>query len=106
MKNVKYTSSKQLYEKACEYLEKEEIPTLAGLVLYLGFDSKEKFLNLKKDAKLGFSINLCLLRLEDITSKALYDKTLSQGAKFILENELKENTALKDNQKIVVSLKE
>ncbi len=106
MKNVKYTSSKQLYEKANEYFEKEELPTLAGLIIYLGFDSKETFLSFKKDEKLGFSINLCLLRLEDINNKALYDKTLSQGAKFILENELKDNQISESSQKITVSLKE
>ncbi len=106
MKNIKYTSSKQLYEKANEYFEKETLPTLAGLVIHLGFESKELFLSLKKDEKLGFSINLCLLRLEDINSRALYDKTLSSGAKFILENELKENSPSMKEEKIIVSLKE
>ncbi len=101
MKNAKFTSSKILYEKACEYFNSQEIPTLAGLALYLGIESKEAFLQLKNDEKLKFGVNLCLLHLEDMNSKALYDKNLSGGAKFVLENDFLEQADTKQGEIIV-----
>lgn len=63
-----------------------EMPTINGLALALGFCSKEELFDFKADETSMVEVKLALTRLEEIIERALYEKEKYQAAKFILTN--------------------
>lgn len=66
-------------------------PTVTGLALKLGFDSRTSLLNYQhRSKKFNRVISRAKLRLEMYTEERLFDKDGANGAKFSLQNNFKD----------------
>ena len=73
-------------------------PTVTGLALALGFDTREDMLNYRGKAAYAAAILRGRSRVEQYAEECLFDKECSAGAKFVLESGLlkgNEGAALK-----------
>lgn len=61
-------------------------PTIAGLVLALGFSSKQTLYNYGEKKKFSKLISLARLRIEEYTEARLFDRDGCRGAEFSLMN--------------------
>ncbi len=65
-------------------------PTMTGLALHLGFQSRQSLLNYEsKDERFLDTITRACARVEQYTEEALFDKNTAAGAKFSLANNFK-----------------
>lgn len=62
-------------------------PTLIGLALALGFDSRQGFLAFTGNHELVYELNRAKAYVEEYTEERLFDKDGIGGAKFILAND-------------------
>ena len=90
--------AKELEIKAEEYFKNvaEEIPTVSGLALAMGFKSRGELLNFSGPDKLKKAAERALLRLESILEGKLYNKETYNGAKTVLESNFNWNDAKDD----------
>ena len=81
-------NAKDAKKSAEEYLKKaeEEIPTVSGLTLAMGFKSRNELLNFDGNEKLKSVANSALLRLESVLESKLYNKETYHGAKTVLQS--------------------
>ncbi len=62
-------------------------PTVTGLALWLGFSSRQSFLNYKaRSKKFDEILATAKSKCEEFAERHLYDHSCSSGAKFSLEN--------------------
>lgn len=81
-------SSKEAERCAVRYFEElgDDIPTVSGLALAIGLESRTELLNYDKGGKLEKVIKNALLRLESILEARLYVKETYNGAKTVLQS--------------------
>lgn len=93
-------------EKAAEEyfkLTKDEIPTVTGLALAMGFKSRNDFLNFEGSVRLKKAASGALLRLESILESRLYNKETYNGAKTVLQSCFGWNEAADDAKNKTIS---
>lgn len=82
----KYETAEELQEKIEEYFNEEGIKyTIAGLCLYLGFESRQSFYDLSKNDKFSYTIKRARLMLQDHYEGLLQGNNVT-GAIFALKN--------------------
>lgn len=81
-------NAKVLMEKADLYFKElgDEIPTVSGLALAIGLESRSELLNFDANPKAKKVIKNALLRLESILESRLYKKETYSGAKTVLSS--------------------
>jgi len=60
-------------------------PTITGLALYLGFESRQSFYDYEKDGEFSYIVKRLRLKIESVYEKALHGTTPT-GAIFALKN--------------------
>lgn len=64
-------------------------PTITGLALHLGFNSRQSLLNYQEEDEFLDTITRAKSRVEQYTEERLFDKDGANGAKFSLSNNFK-----------------
>lgn len=77
-------------------------PTITGLALALGFNSRQSLLNYQAKKEFVDTITRAKARVEQYTEERLFDKDGANGAKFSLANNFK---GWKDEKKIEADVK-
>ncbi len=79
----KLSDSIDKYFKICE--EKKRNPSITGLALYLGFESRQSFYDYEKNEEYSYTIKKARLRIENMYEEKLLSNTVT-GAIFALKN--------------------
>lgn len=81
-------NAKEAEKRAKRYFEElgDDIPTVSGLALAIGLESRAELLNFDGSSKLGKIIKNSLLYLESILEGRLYKKETYSGAKTVLQS--------------------
>lgn len=77
-------------------------PTITGLALALGFNSRQSLLNYQAKKEFVDTVTRAKARVEQYTEERLFDKDGANGAKFSLANNFK---GWKDEKKIEADVK-
>ncbi len=81
-------NSREAESRAARYFEElgDGIPTVSGLALAIGLESRSELLNYDKGGKIEKVIKNALLKLESILESRLYIKETYNGAKTVLQS--------------------
>lgn len=87
----KYKTKKELTEKIDSYFEqfKEDNkahPTLTGLALHLGFESRQSMYDYEKNEQFSYTIKQARTKIEQIYEEHLLRPGVAAGAIFALKN--------------------
>src|SRR5512138_2262315 len=95
----RFNTNKELQEKIAEYFnqfdlpeEKRKIklyetrPTVTGLALFLGFESRQSFYDYENLPEYSYTIKRARLSIELIYENMLVDKNTASGSIFALKN--------------------
>lgn len=84
-----YTSADELQDKIAEYFEQCEDqnrpPTISGLALHTGFESRQSFYDYEKKEEFTYTIKKARLLMESIYEEKLHGNS-NAGAIFALKN--------------------
>lgn len=81
-----YSSSIDLQNQVDKYfMSLDSKPTITGLALYLGFESRQSFYDYEKNGEFSYTIKRARLRIENEYEKALHGNSPT-GAIFALKN--------------------
>lgn len=67
------------------YIKEPRPPTITGLALYLGFNSKQTFYNYGEKKRFMESVNRARMRIEEYAEEQLYSREGQRGAEFNLK---------------------
>ncbi len=83
----KYKTSEELEAAIFEYWEKldKDKPTVTGLALFLGFESRQSFYKYEQDGEFSYTIKKARLRIESIYEQNLHSGNPT-GSIFALKN--------------------
>lgn len=84
-----FQNDKELSDKVEQYFngiaDDEKTPTITGLALFLGFESRQSFYDYEKNGEFSYTIKRARLSIEQSYEEALLSKN-STGAIFALKN--------------------
>lgn len=84
-----FQNDKELSDKVQQYFngitDDEKTPTITGLALFLGFESRQSFYDYEKNGEFSYTIKRARLSIEQSYEEALLSKN-STGAIFALKN--------------------
>lgn len=86
---LKYKTAKQLEDAILEYfkgLKEMQPPTISGLALHLGFDSRQSIYDYKEKPEFTYIIKRAILFMESYAEEQLLRGTSATGAIFWLKN--------------------
>lgn len=81
----KYETPEELEKKIDEYFEDVTKPTITGLALFLGFESRQSFYDYEKNGNFSYIIKRARLHIESIYEESLHSQSCT-GAIFALKN--------------------
>lgn len=81
---TKYDAEENEYQEKV-YTREPEPPTITGLALYLGFESRQSLYDYEKKGEFSYTIKNARLRVENGYEKALHGRNAT-GAIFALKN--------------------
>lgn len=85
----KYKNKEQLIESIEKYFtickEEKHNPSITGLALHLGFESRQSFYDYEKNEDYSYTIKKARLRVENMYEEKLLSNTVT-GAIFALKN--------------------
>jgi hypothetical protein len=84
---AKYSTEEELQSKIDEYWDNlgDKKPTITGLALYLGFESRQSFYDYEKKGEFSYTIKKARLRVENVYEQNLHSNNPS-GSIFALKN--------------------
>ena len=82
---AKYKTPQEIEDAVELYFEENDKPTISGLALFLGFESRQSFYDMEKKSEFTYSIKKARLKIESIYESALHSGNCT-GAIFALKN--------------------
>lgn len=82
----KYDDPEVLAAGIAEYFEKEDKPTITGLCLFLGFESRQSFYAMEQRPDFSYTIKRARTQLEQVYEKYLLRDGQVTGPIFALKN--------------------
>lgn len=95
----KYKKAEEMQKKIEEYFETTEIPSIAEMAWFLGFEDRQSLLDYSKKPEFSCTIKRAKLLIEAYLEKYLISGASPSGAIFNLKN----NFGWKDKQEQTVS---
>ena len=86
---LKYKTPKELEDAIYDYISKlrpDQPPTISGLALHLGFDSRQSIYDYKEKPEFTYIIKRAILFMESYAEEQLLRGTSATGAIFWLKN--------------------